>query len=99
MCGGGPVANVHSLSCDLADTDGDGDLDIVVAGADQSNINMRARYYRNVGNAVFEDRTLQSMPFDSDYGTKVQFLDANRDGKPDLFMGTNGQPRLYLNTP
>lgn len=99
VCSGGPVGPVNSLSCDLGDADGDGDLDIVITGADQSNINMRARYYRNVGNAVFEDRTLQSMPFDSDYGTKVQFLDANRDGKPDLFMGTNGQPRLYLNTP
>jgi hypothetical protein len=93
------VGPVHSLSCDLGDADGDGDLDVVVSGADQSNINMRARFYRNVGNAVFEDRTLQSMPFTSEYGAKVQFLDANRDGKQDIFMGTCGQPRLFLNSP
>ncbi len=93
-----PPTPLASLSCDLEDVDGDGDIDIVAAGASQSNINMRARYYRNVGNAFFEDRTLQSMPYDSDYGTKVQFLHANGDDAPDLFMGTCGQQRLYLNT-
>lgn len=99
VCSGslGPLA---SLSCALADVDRDGDLDVVAAGANLSgNLNMRARYFRNSGNALFEDRTLQSMPYDSDQGTKVLFLDANRDGRQDLFMGTCGQQRLYLNTP
>jgi hypothetical protein len=93
----GNATPVNSLSCDLADVDGDGDLDIVLAGADQSSMFMRNRLMVNTGAATFQDSTVASMPYDNDYTTKVKFLKANADAKIDLFVGNCGQPRLYLN--
>jgi hypothetical protein len=92
----GNATPLSSLTCDVADVDGDGDIDIVLGGADQNSMFMRSRLMVNVGAANFSDSTLASMPYDNDYTTKIKFLRANADAKPDIFVGTCGQPRLYL---
>jgi hypothetical protein len=94
----GSASPLNSLTCDVADIDGDGDIDIVLGGADQGpGFFMRNRLMVNVGAANFQDSTLASMPYDNDYTTKIKFLRANADTKPDIFVGNCGQPRLYLN--
>ncbi|MHB8873710.1 MAG: FG-GAP repeat domain-containing protein [Myxococcaceae bacterium] len=97
VCSGGPVGPLNSLSCDLVDVDADGDLDVFAAGAWTGNMNMRNRLFMNVGAANFVDKTLQSVPFDSDNTYTVTGFKANADVRPDLFIGNCGQPRLYLN--
>ncbi len=93
---GGSVSPLSSLSCDLGDVDGDGDLDVVAGGWNVSNINMRARLFINAGNALFSDRTTASLPYDTNQTAKVVLFDANGDGKLDLFVGNNGQSVVYL---
>ena len=51
-------------------------VDIVLSGADQNSYFMRNRLMMNQGNASFSDRTLQSMPYDNDYTTKVKLFRA-----------------------
>jgi hypothetical protein len=95
----GTISPVNSISCAGADVDKDGDIDFVVAGWNSSNFNMRTRLFLNNGNALFTDATTSSIPMDSALTAKVLIFDANGDGKPDIFMGNNGQPYVYLQGP
>ena len=96
LCGGN-VGPLNSLSCELIDVDGDGDLDVIAGGSWTGNMSMRNRLFMNVGAANFVDKTLQSMPWDEDNTQVITKVNANADLKPDLFIGNCGQPRLYLN--
>ncbi|MBI4639969.1 MAG: VCBS repeat-containing protein, partial [Candidatus Tectomicrobia bacterium] len=78
----------------LADTDGDGDLDLVVAGLNSGV----TKFYENRGDGTFIDITPQTTITNSrDYG--VAFGDIDNDGDLDLFIAdsTFGNNRLYRN--
>jgi hypothetical protein len=95
----GAVTPVSSLSCSQADVDGDGDLDVAVAGWNLDRINMRNRLFMNTGTALFQDRTTTSLPYDTAPTAKLLFFKANGDGRPDLFVGNEGQSYVFLNGP
>ncbi len=97
-CTGVP-SPIESTSCALGDVDGDGDQDIVLAGGNTSQFNFRDRLRLNTGSANFVDVTNASLPFDTAYTEKVLLFRANADTKLDLFIGTCGQPYVYLNAP
>ncbi len=92
----GPVA---SESCTAGDVDLDGDVDVIIAGGSANGFSHRNRLYENSGNALFTDRTLRSMPYDTAYTQEVQLFKANGDARPDLFVGNCGQPYVLLNGP
>jgi Na+-translocating ferredoxin:NAD+ oxidoreductase RnfD subunit len=100
----------------VADVNGDGRPDLYVAGYTEENaaipsstagfptnhlgvrdelfLNLGHGRFRNVAAAVGIDRA----PFDHSLG--AEFLDANGDGRPDLYVAHDEDPnRLYLNEP
>ena len=95
----GSYGPIPSEACVAADVDLDGDQDIVIAGGGANGFQFRNRLYTNTGSALFQDQTLQSMPFDTAYTQEVQFFKANGDTRPDLFIGNCGQPYVLLNGP
>jgi hypothetical protein len=73
------------MGTDAADTTGSGCLDVIVMHLDQQ----LARFYRNLGNGLFEDATFTSkLGYEtfhaSEFGAK--FLDYDNDGRRDIFM-------------
>jgi enediyne biosynthesis protein E4 len=78
-----------SMGIDAADADGDGDEDIVVTNLD----NEGHTFYRNVGNGLYEDRTVESGLFTLGFtGFGARFTDYDNDGWPDLLI-VNGAVR------
>ena len=73
------------MGTDAADTTGNGRLDLAVTHLDMQ----LARLYRNLGDGIFEDATLQAKIGYSTYhrsGFGTRFLDYDNDGRRDLFM-------------
>lgn len=95
----GSTGPVPSEACSAADVDVDGDQDLVISGGGANGFQFRDRLYTNSGSAVFVDRTIQSMPFDTAYTQDIQFFRGNADTRPDLFVGNCGQPYVLLNGP
>ncbi len=97
-----PTVDVQAQGIVLADLDGDGDLDMVVATQDATN-----RLFLNTGGGHFtdaSDRLGEQVPTES---REVHVLDANSDGHPDLVffnLTSNNQQldkdprtRLFIN--
>ncbi len=79
---------------DWADYDGDGDLDIVIAGYDETATAAFADVYTNNGNGTF---TVSDSGITGMYMGNVQFVDINNDGHPDVAitgMETTGWTNL-----
>ncbi|HEY1224708.1 MAG TPA: VCBS repeat-containing protein [Brevundimonas sp.] len=74
-----------------ADVDGDGDLDVLVAGAGQD------RLLINDGEGSFTDRTATLLPPESLTTQDGEFADLDGDGDPDIVLGQEGGHALWLN--
>ncbi len=85
-------SNVHdSEDIAIADFDNDGDMDIIfVSEDDQTN-----EYYRNNGDATFEDVSLL-IPVTGTTNA-VETGDFNNDGLPNLLLGNAGQNFMLIN--
>jgi len=75
----------------LGYTDGDGDLDIVLANQG------RERLYLNDGSGVFADAPLTAFPDNDDNSWGVALGDVDSDGDLDAIFANTFQNRLYLN--
>jgi len=90
------------------DSDGDLDLYIVYLGdyhagrlpdPDDPSNGLPNRLLRNRGDGTFEDATTEAGLGDSHWGWAAAVLDANDDGRPDLFLCNGfGPSRLMLNS-
>jgi hypothetical protein len=100
----------------VADVNGDGRPDLYVAGYTEENgaipsstagfptnhLGVRDELFLNLGGGRFREVGrqvgLDPAPFDHSLG--AEFLDANGDGRPDLYVANDEDPnRLYLNEP
>jgi hypothetical protein len=87
------------VSTSLADVDGDGDLDMVVAGQD-ADYSPSAALYLNDGSASFSETAASFTAVD--YGASTAFGDVDGDGDPDLVITGPNQSEdptatLYMN--
>ena len=88
-----------SGSIAFADTDGDGDQDLLLTGRD-NNPTYYAHFYLNDGSGNFTPETTQ--PFEPSVGGNLDFADIDNDGDMDLFMtgflaGNTRFSKLYQN--
>jgi hypothetical protein len=85
------TADAYSAS--FGDYDGDGDLDLAVAGWFGGN-----RLFRNNGNGTFTDVSAFTMPLDMNQvrGYSPKFVDMNGDGRPELLWAADFFTSRYL---
>ena len=88
--------------CALFDYDGDDDLDILLVNGnwwrgEERGSRPTSKLYRNRGDGLFEDVTLQAALDFSVYGMGVTIADYDADGDPDIYMTTLGENLLLRN--
>ncbi|MFQ5589702.1 MAG: FG-GAP-like repeat-containing protein [Phycisphaerae bacterium] len=94
--GGRPVSGEGS-AVELADYDGDGDLDIYVVNTSPDPKGRANRLYRNNGHAKFVDASSVAGVADTGMGLDAVFGDYDHDGRIDLYVGNFGPNVLYHN--
>jgi hypothetical protein len=77
---------------DLADVDGDGDLDLVVS----QNETQQNELFMNSGQGTFTKDTEGRLPPESSNTIGIKFFDANADGYLDLYYVNFGEPNILL---
>lgn len=82
-----------TYAVDLADIDGDGDLDLLLC----NDHNLPNRVHVNNGAGVFTDVTATALPSNQNYSVDQVVADFDGDGDVDWFVNNSGGNRLYLN--
>jgi hypothetical protein len=90
-------------SAEFGDVDGDGDLDLILS----QDFNRPARLLINSGSGTFADESAARIPTGGLSSARATFGDVDSDGDLDIALcnsgtssrfGTNGQPRLWINS-
>ena len=85
-------SSANARGGDMADVDGDGDLDLVVAQSDFTQNEL----YLNDGRGNFTRDLAGRLPAESSETYGITFLDANADGSLDLLYSNYGQTNALL---
>jgi parallel beta-helix repeat protein len=80
------LPGIWSGNVSWADYDSDGDLDILLKGAEQGSTAETTRLYRNQGGSFVEDTVASNTLANLD-GPEVAWGDYDNDGDPDLLLG------------
>lgn len=91
---------VYMSSTEFIDVDNDGDLDLLMCGADSSDVST-AKLYENNGSGIFN--LVTGTPFDNAQFGDIAFGDTDNDGDQDiLIVGQNDSSqyiaKFYINT-
>jgi hypothetical protein len=86
-----PALTQVSMSAQLGDVEGDGDLDLVLANRGSQN-----RLLLNDGTGVFTDATATHLPSDSALSYDVEFADVDGNRTLDLVVANHGTPNRLL---
>lgn len=90
----GSITGTEVGGADMADIDGDGDLDYVLMGRTNGG-NSATMIYRNNGNFSFTEINAGSIP-GGDYAD-INFGDIDGDNDPDIIIATGNGSRIYRN--
>lgn len=89
--------NSRQGSCAMADIDNDGDLDLLITGADAGLGNRKTTLYSNDGLGNFTEIAGTTLSNWSELGN-IAFADVDGDGDQDLLItGRDGSPNYYAN--
>lgn len=94
------LGEVHypSSTCDWADVDNDGDLDLYVGNETSPKIQAPNQLFRNEGDGTFFDIAQRAGVQNLGYTKGIAFGDYDRDGLVDLYVSNLHEPnRLYHN--
>ena len=84
-------------SCAMADIDNDGDLDLIITGANAQLADRKTTLYSNDGLGIFTEITDTGLSNDTE-GGDIEFADVDGDGDLDLMLtGRDGSPVYYAN--
>lgn len=84
-------------SCAIADIDNDGDLDLIITGANAQLADRKTTLYSNDGMGNFTEITGTGLSNWSE-GGDIAFADVDDDGDQDLLItGRDGSPNYYAN--
>lgn len=91
---------VYMSSTEFIDVDNDGDLDLLMCGADSSDVST-AKLYKNNGSGIFN--LVTGTPFENAQFGDIAFGDTDNDGDQDiLIVGKNDSSqyiaKFYINT-
>ena len=93
--------NYEDMGLLLADTEGDGDLDLIIVsgGIESSGPLLQDRLYINDGTGNFLLAPESYLPADSDSGGPIATADIDRDGDLDIFIGGRVIGKQYPTAP
>ncbi len=93
--------NFEDMGLLLADTEGDGDLDLIAVsgGVESSGALLQDRLYINDGNGNFLLAPNTYLPVDTDSGGPIATADIDRDGDLDIFIGGRVIGKKYPTAP
>ncbi|GAB4335628.1 MAG: hypothetical protein Kow0099_08160 [Candidatus Abyssubacteria bacterium] len=83
-----PVDSDISADVELADVDGDGDLDLFFANSELEE-GAQNKLYLNDGNGYFTEVTAEQLPVLKDFSRDAIFLDVDKDGDLDILVANS----------
>jgi len=94
-----PPITIESRGSDLADIDGDGDLDILLGTEGQDLLLLNQGGLQGGQTGVYADETATRLPPNPQGTINAYFVDIDNDGDPDLLLGQVSvtRPALLIN--
>lgn len=86
-----------TLDVELADIDGDGDLDLFVIEGSASAVGFQNLLWINDGTGQFSDETILRLPLAENNSTEIDLADVDADGDLDAVVANLGANQLLLN--
>lgn len=92
-----PHTGLISTTADVADIDGDGDIDIIADAWDVFPPFNPYYLFINDGTGIFTQESFSRLPDTSFSSEQMGFVDVDADGDYDAYIGSEGEDMLFIN--
>lgn len=89
------VIGIYGGDVAISDVNGDGNLDLLIAGSVSGQNDNIAKLYLNDGNGNFTE--VENTPFIGSHRCSIAFSDVDGDGDEDVIVASHYSTKLYLN--